>query len=989
MPNIKLSGNRLKRLLFWVSGTVVVYALLGFFLVPWLGQRQLSAILEERLELQTSVQSLRFNPFTFVAEIDALEISETDNSQLLSLGHLRVNFQPGALVTLRLRFAEIDIGDLDVYFSRYSDTENTLSQFSDRWASSAAISEPTVAEEDSDGIGLEIAAVALGNITLHLRDELPSTPFTTAVTIANASVENISTLPDESGNQSIAINLEQGAVLQVNGDFSITPLVFEGDLALSDFDITVLSRYLADSLPFSLEDGGLSLSFDYDIDLSQPEIRIELANVDTSLTNFQAMGVGADSPFLAMPLLSLSDGSISLPQNQVTFATLLLEEASLSAVRMTDGVLDLQAMLEQFASPSQPSDPTTASSEPENNTPWQLRLNDLQVNGFDVNFEDNALLEPFQVTAELDLAITGLTNQEGASMPFSSELSLSSGGALEMLGEMQILPELELATSVNLDDLALSGIQPYVNEFAMIEIGSGAVGLEAQVVIANDDPLAVDGNLSLTDLQVTDLQLNESMLAVERMNIDNFSYSQSDNAATISEILLQAPFARVLVNEDSSTNISRSLRQQADTGAPVESPDAEPETAQPLALTVGRVTVENASSNFTDRNLPIVFDTDIQNLSGVADGFATNSTQPMELNLEGQVDEFGLVQIDSRLNPFDLFAGSEINLSFRNLDMPAMTPYIIKFAGREIATGNLDVDLDYAITAGQLEANNNVVVRNLQLGERVEHPEAMDMPLDLAVALLKDSNDVIDLAVPVSGDVTSPEFSVGPAIRQAFANVLVNLVTAPFSLLGNLIGGAGEDINTVQFQPGRTDIAAPEQQTLQQLCEALLQRPQLVLQIPPVHAEPDILALQTLLVDEQIDLQLQQRSPEADLTEFRRGVLEQFYEQANLQPALIELQAQHSVAAEVPEAADPAVVPAPILDVPAYNASLREQLIMAQQISTEQIQQLADERADAVFRYLVTSCSISPLQLQVADSVDAELNTDGWLVMEFDLDTAR
>src|SRR5690606_29891918 len=108
-----------------------------------------------------------------------------------------------------------------------------------------------------------------------------------------------------------------------------------------------------------------------------------------------------------------------------------------------------------------------------------------------------------------------------------------------------------------------------------------------------------------------------------------------------------------------------------------------------------------------------------------------------------------------------------------------------------------------------------------------------DLPLDLAVALLENSNGVINLEIPVSGNVDDPQFDIGPVIRGAISNAIGNIVSSPFRFLGSLIGGGDDaEISAVRFRPGRSDIAPPEQQKLLRLGEALSQRPQLVLQLP-------------------------------------------------------------------------------------------------------------------------------------------------------------
>lgn len=93
------------------------------------------------------------------------------------------------------------------------------------------------------------------------------------------------------------------------------------------------------------------------------------------------------------------------------------------------------------------------------------------------------------------------------------------------------------------------------------------------------------------------------------------------------------------------------------------------------------------------------------------------------------------------------------------------------------------------VEARQLAAEYRFVVNQLQLGERVESPDAVSLPLQLAVALLKDRNGVIDIDLPVRGTLDDPKFRLGPIIWKAVVNLLLKIVTSRFRLLGNLFGG--------------------------------------------------------------------------------------------------------------------------------------------------------------------------------------------------------
>ena len=133
-----------------------------------------------------------------------------------------------------------------------------------------------------------------------------------------------------------------------------------------------------------------------------------------------------------------------------------------------------------------------------------------------------------------------------------------------------------------------------------------------------------------------------------------------------------------------------------------------------------------------------------------------------------------------------------MSLLFRNLEMTRLTPYSGKFVGRRIDSGRLALDLTYSIDNGKLMGNNQIVIERIELGEKIDSPDAVSLPLNLAIAILEDANGVIDIGLPVTGDLADPKFSYGQLMWKAFTNLITRLASAPFRALGALLGGVGD-----------------------------------------------------------------------------------------------------------------------------------------------------------------------------------------------------
>ena len=262
-------------------------------------------------------------------------------------------------------------------------------------------------------------------------------------------------------------------------------------------------------------------------------------------------------------------------------------------------------------------------------------------------------------------------------------------------------------------------------------------------------------------------------------------------------------------------------------------------------LEIEQVRIDNGKLDFADLSLTPKFGALIHALSGVINGVSTDPDAVAQLELDGKVDAFGSARIRGTVQPFRATEFTDITLTFRNLEMASLTPYSGKFAGRRIESGTLSVDLEYKVKARRLAGENKFVINKLKLGERVESPSAKNLPLDLAIALLEDSNGVIDLDLPVSGNLDDPQFSYGSIIWKAIVNVLTKLVTAPFRALGKLLGVSSEKLESIDFDPGSSALLPPEQEKLKILAEALAKRPALDLTLEPGYdPEADRRALQ-------------------------------------------------------------------------------------------------------------------------------------------------
>jgi hypothetical protein len=343
--------------------------------------------------------------------------------------------------------------------------------------------------------------------------------------------------------------------------------------------------------------------------------------------------------------------------------------------------------------------------------------------------------------------------------------------------------------------------------------------------------LRVSGGAKLADVAIDEPGVKRRFMSWKMLAADSAVLTLSPDRLDIKEMLLDQPETAILISKDRKVNLAQVVKSSS--SAPAEAPpapqqgEARDDTA-PFPVRVGRLRLQNGTLEYADASLVLPFSTRVTRLNGTVVGMSTDPQSRAELKLGGRIEPSGYASAEGGVNmrhPTDFM---DINVKFQNVEMSPLSPYTATFAGRKIDSGRVWLDLDYKIIDRQLAGANKILLDNPVLGERVEAPNARDLPLDLAIALLKDSQGRINMTVPVSGNVDSPQFSYGALIGEAIAGAIGRIVTAPFRALASLFGGSGGDeLSKVRFTPGSARLYPPQRESLQKVAKALQERPQL------------------------------------------------------------------------------------------------------------------------------------------------------------------
>ncbi len=819
---------------------LALYSLLGFLILPGIALRIANQQLANYATTPAHIQRIELNPFSLELSVWGLNIGEPGKEQV-AFERLYANLQLDSLWTRALHLADVELDKPKTQILFGKDGKlNLLGLFN------LPASEPTHAAPEAKPFPLRIERIKLAGGYVHFQDLRPSESIEFLYDKMDLELKNLSTLPDDNADMTLVAAGPEGGKIDWTGNFSLVPIASEGTLKVTDGKMKVWWPYVRDAVPLVLEDGVLNLSTRYKLNLSK-QTELLLSDVAVSVAPF-AIKAPDGRPLARLERLDISETTVDLAKQQVIVGKIRSQKLETWAAREADGQLDWQKL---FASqPAKPASKAAATAPATADTPkadqpappgkpWQVLLKDVQLRNYHVHLADRQAKPA--VALELGPLNLDLQNFDSLNQsPFTLKLDTGLGkqGKILANGEVNLNP-VSAKLAVQTKDIDLRVAQSYISPFIRLELRSGMLGSDLAVNLKSTEPLAlsITGRAQVDQLHPLDTLKTRDFLKWQQVVVEGLDYRHGDSLS-INRINLKQPYVRFMINDDRTTNIDDLLiPQPADSGAKKAAAKPAASQEKPLGIHIGGIAINDGSANFADFSLTPNFATAIQQLNGQIGTIDSRQAKPATVDVKGKVDRYAPVTIKGSVNPFDPMAALDIATSFKRVELTTLTPYSGKFAGYRIRKGRLNLDLHYLITKGQLKAQNKVVVEQLQLGEKVDSPDAVSLPLKLAVALLKDVDGKISIELPVTGDLNNPQFSVMPIVWQTLRNLIVKAAAAPFKLIGGLVSGGGsQDLGTVSFAPGSSELGSDAQAALTTLAKALKERPALRLEIEGTSA---------------------------------------------------------------------------------------------------------------------------------------------------------
>jgi Domain of Unknown Function (DUF748) len=837
-----------------LAGLLVAYAFAGFFLVPWIARRELPRVLDEQLHLKARVGAISFNPISLTLRLSDFALEDREGHPLLGFKEGTVDLEWRSLPRFAVVLGEVSLASPVVHVVIDKDGRVNLAALAGPPSAPAKESAPSPSRPPR--VVIEYAAIKDGLVEFEDRRQ----GYSNRIEQLSVELESLSTFDADKGPYTVSARTPGGASLRWKGDVSLQPLAGSGTLRIENLPLADANAYLRDVLAARIASGRLDLELPYRFTAERGGPNLVLDNAGLDVRGFALAPPEGGKPLAGFEKLALEGVAFDLRKRKAAARKLRLAGLVVAAQLDAKGRLNLAriARSDKAAGPAKAESPGAAAPA------WQTELGAVDITQANLSFADQA--SGFEGGIEnLAAKISGISSDLAKPVVFELASSFRGGGRIAASGRATPADG-ALDAHVEGARMSLRSLQAFLPRTG-VKLVSADLSLAGDLKLRGKSPkVKYSGNVFLSNVAVVDAA-GESLFGWKSFGTDALRLTVSPGSAEIDELRLIAPEAKLVIANDRTSNIGRAFRTKdaaapAPAAVPAENPAVPAPAAPPVqtpaapapaagsrtddafAVSVRRVSVERGRMDFTDQSLSPNFTANIAELAGTANGLSSDRSTRSQFRLEGRIDQYGFARLSGTLNPFAFRDRSDFRVELSNLDVTTASPYTMKFAGYRIASGRLSLDLSYRVRGSRLEGDNKISLDQFTLGEKVDG-SILNLPLDLAVAILKDPFGKIDVAVPVSGDLDDPQFDYGEVVGKALSGTVSGIVSAPFKALAGLFGGTNaEETGTIRFEPGSSRLLPPEREKLTHVADALVKRPQLKLNIPALYdAEADARAL--------------------------------------------------------------------------------------------------------------------------------------------------
>lgn len=706
---------------------------------------------------------------------------------------------------------------------------------------------------------VKINHAAVKNMHIRFSDKMVSPEVIKEISSLDFILTDIDVGSKAAGKFDLHILTGDDEEIKTAGGFHVqNDLDANGTASVNGISLKNFRPYLAPYLGDNVTLENVAADLNFKVGFTQAGLGVEISDGQVTLDKFGLTEQGKKEPLVQFDQLALSRISCNLLKQEAGVGLVALHKAQVKVNRDKKGRMDLLTAIEQALKTKDDPDAKAATDKPVQTEQvvtkqdkqnasapaWGVTIHKTVLDHCQAQFIDQAKKEPVTVVMkDIGVTVENISTKKGEKSTFKASMTNKNKGKIDLDGTFDISGP---AATVNIDlnRIDVNTAEPYFTDFLKISISEGYLNTKGTVVVVpakkkSDPPnITYKGRVSLNNFLSKNKEDETDFFSCKSLYATGMDISVNPMKVEVKEIALTDFYQRAILNKNGRLNYKQIMVEQPENKTAAKSQTKAGTVPAPAKdagmpdIRIDAITLQGGHINFSDYFTNPNFTANMTEIAGSLTGLSSRGKAHANLVLKGVHGGYAPLDITGRLDPLKDNRFVDLTISFKNIELPKFNVYSKKYLGYEIEKGKLILDLHYNIDRDKLNSSNRVFFDQLTLGKKVDSADAASLPLEFAISLLKNSKGEINLDLPITGDISDPEFHFGKVVGTVLRNFIMGIVTAPFKFLGGLVGaGSGQDLGYVEFDPGESRLDQAQKDKLDKLATVLGKKPNLKLEI--------------------------------------------------------------------------------------------------------------------------------------------------------------
>ncbi|MEA1934002.1 MAG: DUF748 domain-containing protein, partial [Thermodesulfobacteriota bacterium] len=577
---------------------------------------------------------------TGLISIRDVNVTDDQGTGYIRLPHIAITMADSNLLEKQIHIANLTLKNPELRLERLSNNDVLPISL---MMTTPETNQTSLEEKIDDNVGIPfemtIDEILLENGNVAFSDD-NAQPFTTTLTPINVKMVNFSTIPEQVAEFDVAVRTESEESISLKGNLGLSPLLVEGNADIKAIKLTKYAPYLKKILIPDLADGKIDISTDYHYASRDSATETRLSNLALTVSDFVLKDENTHDTIISLPRSVIANSKLDLEEKSLTINNFYTQGADIFLLKDKDGRINLADMIRL---PEKENDAAGAGPPAESGTekerPWLVNLDHGKIEKYSLTMRDmGPATSAVTKIDDLDMTFSDLsTAQNNKGGIFSFGFRLNEAGEISGKGGLGLVP---LSASLDLDikNLGLKPLQPYIGEQINIVITSGAVSVKGNLELNQQDQEGVvirfGGNSRLSDLAIVDAFAGEDLLGLKNLSITGVHFSSQPQSLAIKDISLQDIFAKLIVAKDGTLNLATLKRSEPEVE---QKPETEISGEKPdRRIEIGSISVKGGRVDFLDRKITPDYSAVLDELDGKITGISTQEEAIAEVQLAGK-----------------------------------------------------------------------------------------------------------------------------------------------------------------------------------------------------------------------------------------------------------------------------------------------------------------------------------------------------------------